>query len=765
MYIAFFYILGILFGHYFVYNNIILAALFSAVAFIISLKNKKALIPFFISLIFILGFFNYNFRTSIKLSGIHSVEGRVLKVEERGFVLKYKAQSFVYSKAFVKSEDAPTLGSVVRVRGNFAEPNGAMNFGTFSYKNYLMGQNILNEVRDPHVKVIKGPNFFYNRVNAFNKKITSSFAYGLGEKNAKVMTSIILGNSKLMGEDVNTYRNVGIAHILAVSGFHIGLIYLGLISLFAFFELNKNIGRVIGLVIAIAYTLLIGAPAGALRTCFMIIFANIAYFSQTKYRDKDGILAAAFITLLINPLAIFNVSFILSYAGAGAIIYFYPVLKKRYSGGKTFNTFIMVFAINLIIFPIQSRFFNDYNLLSIVANIILVPLYSVAIIIGYILTVLTIVGIKLRLLFVPLDLILKLCNLVLNIFNDILLFKITVPKVSILSTIFYYIAILLIFGGITLNKKYNVFYKLCALFLIFVMGINIYGYAAERDKVNVSFLYVGQGDGCLITSRDKAYMVDTGGSRSEDYRPGKIYLLPVLKSRGIDKLDGIFISHYDADHMGAIEDIWDEIKISKVFTNTSPTDGEFVNKMLKHKIKVYGLENRDFVDTPLGNFKVLYDGVGGTSENNCSTVLMFNTFGKKILFTGDGEEDAEKYYWDEMADILKVSHHGSRTGTSEEFLERIDPQFAVISCGINNTYGHPHEEVLNRLYNRNIKTFITKDRGEVRVMIDKDDLTVETKIPDEKINLFTYGTDMLISLTLTLAGLYLLFSYRWKDEL
>lgn len=765
MYIVLFYILGILFGHFFVYNNIILAALFSAVAFIISLKNKKALLPLFISLIFILGFFNYNFREGIKLSGTHSVDGRVVKVDERGFVLKYRSQPFVYSKAFVKSEDAPTLGSVVRVRGNFTEPNGGMNFGAFSYKNYLMGQNILNEVRDPHVKIIKGPNFFYNRANTFNKKITSTFAYGLSEKNAKVMTSIILGNSKLMGEDVNIYRSVGIAHILAVSGFHIGLIYLGLISLFSFFELNKNIGRIIGLIVALVYTFLIGAPAGALRICFMILFANIAYFSKTKYRDKDGILAAAFITLLVNPLAIFNVSFILSYAGAGAIIYFYPILKRRYSGGKLFNTFIMVLAINLIIFPIQSRFFNDYNLLSIVANIILVPLYSVAIILGYILTVLTIVGIKLKLLFVPLDLILKLCNLVLNIFNDFLLFKITVPKVSVVSTIFYYIGILLIFGGIRLNKRYNVFYKLCALFLIFAMGINIYGYAVERNKVHMSFLYVGQGDGCLITSRDKAYMVDTGGSRSEDYRPGKIYLLPVLKSRGIDKLDGIFISHYDTDHMGAIEDIWDDIKISAAFTNTSPTDKEFVNKMLKHKIKVYGLETGDGVDTPLGSFKVLYDGVGGNSENNCSTVLMFNTFGKKILFTGDGEEDIEKYYWDERADILKVSHHGSRTGTGDEFLDRVDPKFAVISCGINNTYGHPHEEVLNRLYNRNIKTFITKDRGEVRFTIGKDNLTVETKIPDEKINLFEYRDDVLAALILTLAGMYLVLNYRWKDEL
>lgn len=765
MYIVFFYILGILFGHFFVYNNIILAALFSAAAFIISLKNKRALLPLFVSLIFILGFFNYNFREGLKLSGTHSVEGRVVKVDERGFVLKYRTQPFVSAKAYVKSDKAPTMGSVVRVKGNFATPNGGMNFGTFSYKNYLMGQNILNEVRDPHVKIVKGPNFFYNRTNAFNKKITSTFAYGLSEKNAKVMASIILGNSKLMGEDVNIYRNVGIAHILAVSGFHIGLIYLGLISIFSFFELNKNIGRVIGLVVAIVYTFLIGAPAGALRTCFMIVFANIAYFSKTKYRDKDGILAVAFITLLVNPLAIFNVSFILSYAGAGAIIYFYPMLKKRYSGGKILNAFIMVLAINLIIFPIQSRYFNDYNLLSIVANIILVPLYSVAIIMGYILTVLTIAGIKLRLLFVPLDLILKLCNLVLNIFNDFLLFKITVPRVSIISTIFYYIAILLIFGSIRLNKRYKVFYKLCALFLIFAMGINIYGYAVERNKVHVSFLYVGQGDGCLITSRDKAYMVDTGGSRSEDYRPGKIYLLPVLKSRGIDKLDGIFISHYDADHMGAIEDIWDNIKISAAFTNTSPTDTEFVNKMLKRKIKVYGLKTGDVVDTPLGNFNVLYDGVGGNSENNCSTVLMFNSFGKKILFTGDGEEDIEKNYWDEEADILKVSHHGSRTGTGDEFLDRVDPEFAVISCGINNTYGHPHEEVLNRLYNRNIKTFITKDSGEVRFTISNDNLTVETKIPDEKINLFTYKDDILAALILTLAGMYLVLNYRWKDEL
>lgn len=765
MYIVFFYILGILFGHSFAYNNIILAALFSAGAFIISLKNKKAVLPLFISLIFILGFFNYNFRTGLKLSGTNSVEGRVVKVDERGFVLKYRSQPFIYAKAFVKSEDAPTLGSVVKVRGNFSEANGAMNFATFSYKNYLMGQNILNEVKDPHVKVIKGPNFFYNRVNSFNKKITSSFAYGLSEKNAKVMTSIILGNSKLMGEDVNIYRSVGIAHILAVSGFHIGLIYLGLISLFSFFELNKNIGRVIGFVVAVVYTFLIGAPAGALRTCFMILFANIAYFSKTKYRDKDGILAAAFITLLVNPLAIFNVSFILSYCGAGGILYFYPILKRRYAGGEIFNTFVMVLAINLIIFPIQSRFFNDYNLLSIAANIILVPLYSVAIIMGYILTVLTIVGIKLRLLFVPLDFILKLCNLVLNIFNDFLLFKITVPKVSILSTIFYYIGILLIFGGIRLNKRYKVFYKLCIMFLIFVMGINIYGYIVERNKVHVSFLYVGQGDGCLITSKDKAYMVDTGGSRSEDYRPGKIYLLPVLKSRGIEKLDGIFISHYDADHMQAIEDIWDDIKITAAFTNTSPTDTEFVNKMIQHKIKVYGLETGDVVDTSFGSFKVLYDGVGGSSENNCSTVLMFNSFGNKILFTGDGEEEVEKFFWDEKADILKVSHHGSRTGTGEEFLDRVDPKIAVISCGINNSYGHPHEEVLNRLYNRNIKTFITKDMGEVRVTIDKDNLNIKTKLPDEKINLFTQRDDILAALILTLAGMYLVLNYRWKDEL
>ena len=253
------------------------------------------------------------------------------------------------------------------------------------------------------------------------------------------------------------------------------------------------------------------------------------------------------------------------------------------------------------------------------------------------------------------------------------------------------------------------------------------GASQNEQKVNVEgqlevhFLDVGQGDSTLIKSGEHAMLIDAGeNEKGEDVKE-------YLKSQHVEKLDYIIGTHPDSDHIGGMDVAIDTFDSEKIFM----PDLEKDTKTYQEVIDSAKEKSEEIVEPEVGETYELGDaeftivspiGDDYSNSNNYSIGILLEHGENKFLFVGDAEEESEEemleHHVDVDADVYKVSHHGSSTGTSEEFLKEISPEYAVISCGEGNSYGHPHAEVLNELRAEGVEVFRTDEQGTIVAMSD-----------------------------------------------
>lgn len=259
---------------------------------------------------------------------------------------------------------------------------------------------------------------------------------------------------------------------------------------------------------------------------------------------------------------------------------------------------------------------------------------------------------------------------------------------------------------------------------------------------------VGQGD-CLIIDlpyNEGVYMIDTGGAmifreeawqkRSQEYSISADVLLPLLKSKGIQKIDKLILTHSDFDHAGAAGELIESINVGEILITPGSQQSTVIQdlsekaKQLKIKVRTAGAGEE--WSTNSADFLFLYPFDDHYEGNDDSLVLFGKMGGKKWLFTGDLEKNGEGELiekWKVEADVLKVGHHGSKTSTSDSFLETLKPEIALISAGKDNRYGHPDPEVLNRLKSQGIIIYSTADSGAVHYKYLGTKGTFKTVIP------------------------------------
>lgn len=240
--------------------------------------------------------------------------------------------------------------------------------------------------------------------------------------------------------------------------------------------------------------------------------------------------------------------------------------------------------------------------------------------------------------------------------------------------------------------------SLVALIILFLITL-------PGKKVEVVFCNVGQGDGILVTQRNFQMLIDTG--------PDNKKILNCLEKHmpfWDKKIETVIITHWDKDHSGGLEDLKKNFNIDKVFCN------------IEHKNCSLKIDANDTIRFNMISFEVVniegIEGKGIDESNGNSMVGLLHVFDKKFLMMSDAPVLVEqKMVWQNLEkikniDVLKISHHGSATGTSEELLDFVKPKEAVISVGKNN-FGHPSKEVLERLKNRKIKIRRTDERGDM----------------------------------------------------
>lgn len=714
-------ILSIYIKSYFLIGLILLAI----TLYILSKKNRSKFL--YLPLLIFLVVINYNFRDYDLKPFDGNISGKVVSSYENKSIIKtdkinskkFKTKILVYEKL--------NRGAYYKLSGNFYPALPAMNKGNFDYEKNNKSQGIYLIGKIKNYEMISEASGLYKFTNIFIERAKYFFNKNLNDRNARLLGSLILGDKSLVDSvERDRFNSLGICHVLAVSGLHIGVIAFLLETIFKKIFKSKKITDFCLTVILFLYIMAIGFPISAVRAFLFFFLYKGNMYLQRDLEIKEIFFLSLSIILFINPMAIYSISLLLSYGAIFGLVFVYPCLSSKFaSSGFIAKSFLVTSSVLISVFPLINYYFSGFSLFVFLANLIIVPIYSIIISLAFVMGLGIFPGIIGKILNILMNASYGLESLLISkgsIFLSLKAFK--------FDYIFlYYLLLILIINRHNFDEIIKLNLKIIEIYSFFTFIVLGFGIFIDLNTFEISQLYVDQGDGAIISYAGKSYLIDTGGARYENKIAEK-YLFPSLNSRGISNIDGIFISHFDEDHAGNLEKILKNYRVKNVFINHLPENEEILENIKAYSNLVL-LEKGDklklFKDTSV---EVLLDNKDKEDENNKSMVLLLNHKGFKALFPGDISAETEKEI-NTKVDLLKVAHHGSKTSTSDEFLKNIQARFAVISAAYNNSYGHPHKESLENLENHGIIYYVTSRDGEVDFKILKDKLKIEVNNRDE----------------------------------
>lgn len=247
------------------------------------------------------------------------------------------------------------------------------------------------------------------------------------------------------------------------------------------------------------------------------------------------------------------------------------------------------------------------------------------------------------------------------------------------------------------------------------------------SQLEIYFFDVGQADSILIKENDYTMLID-GGNQSD----GKNLVKYLEEDLNINDIDILVGTHPHEDHIGGLTDIINSLEIGKIYLPNATTTTKIFEKLLdtieenNYKITIPKI-NEEFNLNNM-NFKVIYTGTDESDLNNTSIVLKLKYGKTSYLFTGDATKTTEEKILDKdiTSDVLKIGHHGSSYSTTEEFLNKVNPKYAIIQVGTNNKYNHPSKQTLDKLNEKNIKIYRTDENGTIKLTSDGKNINIET---------------------------------------
>lgn len=585
--------------------------------------------------------------------------------------IKAKEKLLITYKYQDKEFNNLSYGDKIKVKGTLITPSKNTNQNTFNYQKYLYYKKIYYLVEATSInKIANNHNYLYTIKNTLYQKINKL-------KSSNYIKTLLFCDNTLSKEIKESYRINGISHLFSVSGMHINffvsIIYLYLNKI----TYNKRIKYLITNIFIITYLILFPSSS-LLRSAVMSILYSINYLLKLKIKKIDILLLTLGVSLLINPFIIYDLGYIYSYTITFFLVLSSSTLKKKNKINKIIYISLLSFLVSI---PITIYNSYEINIISILLNIILVPIISIIILP---LTILTYI-------FPILDSILYLFA---NTLETISLFiskinitKIIFPKPSLLIIVLYYIIFLLSYQ----NKKY--------FYLNIILLIIIYISPYLNSNFEVVMFEVGEADCHLIKYpyNKNTILIDTG---KNEYKI-KNEVIPYLKSIGIKKIDYLIITHGDEDHIGGSITLINNFQVKNVILNKetfTDLEKELIKNLNKKKIPYQININK----INISNHTIyLLNNTKYNNENDNSIITYFTYQKYKFLYMGDAsittEDNLLENYNLNNISILKVGHHGSNTSSSKDFISQINPSISLISVGENNIYHHPNKEVINNL--------------------------------------------------------------------
>ena len=627
----------------------------------------------------------------------------------------------------------PLPGEQIEVYGKISPANAARNEGQFDFRLYYRTISVHGSMYGTSFQIIGGdPKPFARGLQALRLRMGTILDRLLPPQDAGIYRALLTGDKSAMDEDIRSlYQENGIAHILAVSGLHLSILGLGVYELLRRFGRSKAASGIVATLLIVSYGILTGCSGSALRAVLMLLLRFLGAAVGRSYDMLTAMAAAALFLLLKEPFMLFSAGFQLSFLavlaiGLGHVL---PAPKHPLLAGLWISFYLQLLTLPVILF----HYFR-FPLYGIFLNLIVLPLMGCVIYSG-------IFGVGLFALSEKLATIaIGGGHWILRLYTFFCTRCAALPYSSLLlgrpsmhSILLYYAAL----GFVTwtlAERKTSERSRLPLPCIVLPLTLSLLCLPAKQPQgLEITALDVGQGDGFILRNQGLVMSVD-GGSTS-DQRLGKNVLVPYLESQGIGHIDLALITHCDADHYsGILYLLEEEPKISigeLLLPRVAVQDARY--DALRDAAAARDVQIRYFGQgdsIALGEVEIRGYYPAGTAKleaaNDHSIGMLLHAPDFQMLFTGDMDEACEQQMlaalWEANAgypkiDVLKAGHHGSHTSSSEALLAALRPDYAILSYGVGNDYGHPHAETRERLERYGVQTLETGVMGEIRLTV------------------------------------------------
>jgi competence protein ComEC len=637
------------------------------------------------------------------------------------------------SKSILQLYNELKPGNRLEVTGFYHRGKQKRNPGEFDYDAYLKAKEILGILSVDKINSIiilnYDTDYFPNVIHQIRKTIDWQIKKFHSPATAALLRGLLLADrGEIKYETKTQFINAGVVHVLAVSGLHVG--YIILIFLFLFGRFNIYLRSILTITGLIFFMVLTGVPASVFRATVMSIVLIIAFLSNRSTNLINSISIAALIILVINPNEIYNPGFQLSFAAVLAIGILLPYMNKIIENWNVKNKFLkyllLFCAVSLSAqigtLPFTLLYFNKFSIIALLANFLVIPsigfIIAASIVTLFFSSIIPFIAVYFA---AANDLFTRLVLYIIKFSGDLSYSYIDITNYSLVDLIIFYVmlAFLLYF----ILRFVSIKSKL-VLFILIIINTFLLSSLDNTNLLPDKFLSifmidVGQGDSYLIKFPDgKTALIDAGNTTTF-FDNGDRVIIPLLNYLGIKKIDYGIVTHIDADHYGGFVALILEGMIGEIIKPEIDTSLN-KDKRFEEFIKERGIPIKYFKEEMMkvGNTALyfLYDdevkSISGESTNNRSGIFKLVYGETSFLFTGDVEKDVEKIYVNKYrhfldSDVLKVGHHGSKTSSSIEFLHYVSPKLSLISAGFKNKFGHPVDDVIERLESHNSTIYRT----------------------------------------------------------
>ncbi|NWG02703.1 MAG: DNA internalization-related competence protein ComEC/Rec2 [Syntrophaceae bacterium] len=685
----------------------------------------------------------------------------------RGFIL-----------IFLKGYDHELkLGDRLRILCKLFPPHGFHNPGGFSYERHLAFKRIhtIGFLCEEKSLVKTGEGYkhsFHLQMEHWRDQIRQFLEREASPLSSGIAKALVLGEQGDIPEEIKEQFIVtGIAHLLAISGDHLGIVAFLSFSLMSwilkrseYLLLTLNIKKwaaTLTIPSLLLYTLIAGGGISVIRATIMVITFFFSILFQRERNLLHALALAAFLILLASPPSLFDVSFQLSFIAVLSILYLVPRILHQLKREDSFlltkpswkNKMIRYIMLSLLVTgvaiwgtaPLVAFHFNRFSVIGFFTNLLFIPW------VGFFIVPLNLLASLFSFFFYPFaTLLIQLSDWMTLALLKLVAFFASIPYASfyistptLFEMILFYL-LLVLTAYLKKGKKVRyLFIGLCAVFILNLAFWNLKD-LFQKD-LRLTFIDVGHGDSMLIEfPRGKKMLIDGGGRFDDRFDIGKNVVGPFLWKKKIRRIDTLILTHPDPDHLKGLNFIASHFSIGQFWDNGFQVESEpslqLRNILAERKIKTQSLND----ETPLQiihgvEISILNPPLWKPTQkaaknflglNNASLVMKLRFKNISVLLTGDIESEAEARLLRKdvslKADILKVPHHGSSSSSSPPFLERVRPTYAILSVGKRNLGKLPHPEVLRRYGQLGSSIFRTDEHGAIMVRTDGKNIKVDT---------------------------------------